>query len=92
VYRVEKKAYIFRFMADIEMMGCSWAEIPAAMWKRRPHSGLPLVSRCQIEADASWEAVIAHAPDGAYSRLAPFRILSFDIECAGRKGYFVFSQ
>lgn len=25
---------------------------------------------------------------GEYSRLAPFRVLSVDIECAGRKGHF----
>lgn len=75
-------------MADIEMMGCSWAEVPAGRWRVRPHSGLCPVSRCQIEADVSWEAVVAHAPEGAFSRLAPFRILSFDIECAGRKGVF----
>jgi len=75
-------------MADIEMMGCSWGEIPAGRWKMRPNSGLAPTSRCQLEADASWEAVVAHAPEGAYSRLAPFRIFSFDIECAGRKGLF----
>jgi DNA polymerase delta subunit 1 len=75
-------------MADIEMMGCSWAEVPAGRWRVRPHSGLSPVSRCQIEADCSWETVVAHQPEGAFARLAPFRILSFDIECAGRKGVF----
>ena len=25
---------------------------------------------------------------GVWSRMAPFRILSFDIECSGRKGHF----
>ncbi|XP_059477821.1 DNA polymerase delta catalytic subunit [Neocloeon triangulifer] len=75
-----------RFMADVEMMGCSWVELPADRWVvRQPFQA---VSRCQVEVDVSWEAIVAHAPDGAYSRLAPFRILSFDIECAGRKGVF----
>lgn len=32
--------------------------------------------------------LISHAPDGEWSSLAPLRILSFDIECAGRKGIF----
>lgn len=32
--------------------------------------------------------VVSHAPDGEWSALAPMRILSFDIECAGRKGVF----
>lgn len=32
--------------------------------------------------------LISHAPEGEFSKMAPFRILSFDIECAGRKGHF----
>uniref|UniRef100_R7WF67 DNA polymerase n=1 Tax=Aegilops tauschii TaxID=37682 RepID=R7WF67_AEGTA len=32
--------------------------------------------------------LVSHAPEGEYSKMAPFRILSFDIECAGRKGHF----
>ncbi|XP_065340551.1 DNA polymerase delta catalytic subunit [Cloeon dipterum] len=75
-----------RFMADVEMMGCSWVEFPAGQWKVRDAN--QMTTRCQLEADASWEAVIAHAPDGHWGRLAPFRIMSFDIECAGRKGVF----
>jgi DNA polymerase delta subunit 1 len=34
------------------------------------------------------EDLISHAPEGEWSSLAPLRILSFDIECAGRKGVF----
>lgn len=33
-------------------------------------------------------ALISHAPEGEWSDIAPLRILSFDIECAGRKGVF----
>lgn len=46
------------------------------------------MSRCQIELDVSWEDFVSHAPEGDWSAIAPFRILSFDIECAGRKGIF----
>ena len=35
-----------------------------------------------------YDAFISHAPDGHWSKIAPLRILSFDIECAGRKGIF----
>jgi DNA polymerase elongation subunit (family B) len=35
-----------------------------------------------------YSKLISHRPVGQYSKLAPFRILSFDIECAGRKGHF----
>lgn len=34
------------------------------------------------------EDIISHATEGAWSNIAPLRILSFDIECAGRKGVF----
>ncbi len=36
----------------------------------------------------AWDRLISHAPEGDWSKVAPFRILSFDIECAGRKGIF----
>ena len=38
--------------------------------------------------DVAWNALISHAPEGEWSTVAPLRILSFDIECAGRKGIF----
>lgn len=34
------------------------------------------------------EDLISHSPDEEWSHIAPLRILSFDIECAGRKGAF----
>ncbi|CAH8529749.1 unnamed protein product [Dicrocoelium dendriticum] len=45
-------------------------------------------SRCQIEFDLAWDALVAYAPEGEWSAIAPLRILSVDIECAGRKGIF----
>lgn len=44
------------------------------------------MSRCQLEVDISYDKLIAHQPEGEWAKVAPFRILSFDIECAGRKG------
>lgn len=35
-----------------------------------------------------WDDFISHAPEDKWSKIAPLRILSFDIECAGRKGIF----
>ena len=32
--------------------------------------------------------LVSHAPEGEYMGIAPLRILSFDIECAGRPGIF----
>ena len=76
------------------MVGCSWLELPSGKYKLRRHGNsqhgpsdsLPLKTRCQIEADVSWEDLISHSPEGEWSKIAPMRILSFDIECSGRKG------
>ncbi|XP_043259599.1 DNA polymerase delta catalytic subunit [Colletes gigas] len=79
-----------RFMVDRSVVGCSWIELPAKTWKLRRQYGhmLPLTTRCQLEVDVAWDGFISHPPEGEWSKLAPFRILSFDIECAGRKGIF----
>ncbi|CAG9096468.1 unnamed protein product [Plutella xylostella] len=78
-----------RFMVDTSVVGCSWIELPVGKWsKRTKDTNVKPVSRCQIEVDVGWNAFIAHQPEGEWSKVAPFRILSFDIECAGRKGVF----
>lgn len=38
--------------------------------------------------DVTYNDVIAHKSEGEWNKIAPLRILSFDIECQGRKGYF----
>ncbi|XP_052225251.1 DNA polymerase delta catalytic subunit-like [Dreissena polymorpha] len=85
-----------RFMVDSNVVGCNWIELPAGKYHLREKenssvgdaSRQPLKSRCQIEVDISWESLVSHSPEGEWSKVAPFRILSFDIECAGRKGVF----
>ena len=64
----------------------NWIEVPAGKYKltQKEHKR----SLCQIEFSMRWDAFISHAPDGEWSKIAPLRILSFDIECAGRKGIF----
>ena len=79
-----------RFMVDRSVVGCSWIELPPKTWKLRGRYGhkLPLTTRCQLEVDVAWDTFVTHAPEGEWLKVAPFRILSFDIECAGRKGIF----
>ncbi|GBP55662.1 DNA polymerase delta catalytic subunit [Eumeta japonica] len=78
-----------RFMVDTSVVGCSWIELPVGKWTiRTKEIGLKPISRCQIEVDVAWNVFIAHQPEGEWSKIAPIRILSFDIECAGRKGIF----
>ncbi|KAG8744183.1 DNA-directed DNA polymerase delta [Ceratobasidium sp. 414] len=79
-------AYELRFMIDTKVVGMNWIEVPAGQYDMR--LGSQKVSTCQLEFDVRYDAFISHAPDGEWSKIAPLRILSFDIECAGRKGIF----
>jgi len=80
-------AFVLRFMVDQDIGGASWIELPANKYflvdndKRK--------SNCTIEAEISYENLICHpVDDEKWSHIAPMRILSFDIECAGRPGSF----
>ncbi|KAH8696716.1 putative DNA polymerase delta catalytic subunit Cdc2 [Talaromyces proteolyticus] len=78
--------YVLRFMIDTGISGMSWVETKAQKYQLVPvHQR---VSNCQIEARVSYHDLIAHSHEGEYAKMAPLRILSFDIECAGRKGIF----
>lgn len=68
----------------------SWVEIPAGRYKIIPQNERQ--SNCQIEASVHHNDIIAHPADGEWAKMAPLRILSFDIECAGRKGIFPVAQ
>eukprot|EP01137_Pigoraptor_chileana_P012695 Opistho-2@65329 len=75
-----------RFMVDRKVVGCNWIELPAgkyAVREREKHMTL-----AQMEFDVAYDAFVSHAPEGEWSHIAPIRVLSFDIECAGRKGIF----
>ncbi|KAL0091377.1 DNA polymerase family B-domain-containing protein [Phycomyces blakesleeanus] len=76
--------YLLRFMIDCEMTGCNWIELPAGKYSISDNH----TSHSQYEVDTTYDKFISHAPEGEWSRVAPLRILSFDIECAGRKGIF----
>ncbi|KAI1338971.1 DNA polymerase family B-domain-containing protein [Xylariaceae sp. FL0016] len=78
--------YVLRFMVDCKIPGMSWVEAPAKSY--RLISDMDRQSSCQIEAEVSYRALISHEPKGEWSKIAPLRVLSFDIECAGRKGIF----
>ncbi|XP_042171491.1 DNA polymerase delta catalytic subunit [Oncorhynchus tshawytscha] len=85
-----------RFMVDSDVVGCCWIELPKGKYRVREermlgktdahHPGK--VSLCQYEVDVGWTQLISHPAEGEYQRIAPLRVLSFDIECAGRKGIF----
>ncbi|XP_023749352.1 DNA polymerase delta catalytic subunit [Lactuca sativa] len=76
--------FVLRFMIDCNIVGGNWIEVPAHKYKKTIKS----LSSSQLEFDCLYSELISHAPEGEFSKMAPFRILSFDIECAGRKGLF----
>ena len=78
--------YVLRFMIDTKIAGMSWVSVNASKYHVIP--GRDRQSHCQIEAYCHFRDIIAHEIDGEWSKMAPLRVLSFDIECAGRKGVF----
>uniref|UniRef100_A0A3P8W4X2 DNA polymerase n=1 Tax=Cynoglossus semilaevis TaxID=244447 RepID=A0A3P8W4X2_CYNSE len=74
-----------RFMVDSDVVGCCWIELPKGKYRLREEKS---VSLCQYEVDVGWTDLISHPAEGDWQRIAPLRVLSFDIECAGRKGIF----
>ena len=78
--------FSLRFMIDSKIVGCNWCEAPAGTYALRPMN--KRVTTAQIEIDIVYDSLISHEPEGVWQRIAPLRILSFDIECMGRKGYF----
>jgi len=75
-----------RFMSDNGIVGCNWVEAPAGKYHLRKDKDR--TANVQIELDLFYNDLISHPPDGDWQKIAPLRILSFDIECAGRKGVF----
>ena len=79
-------AYTLRFMIDYDIVGMNWISIRSGHYTvREPNA---CIARCQIELDCRPDAIVSHPSQGEWLKMAPLRILSFDIECAGRKGVF----
>ena len=79
--------YALRFMIDNEIGGMTWIRIEKGNWHiRHAHKK---ETHCQIEFDVyDYNNVKSLPCEGKYSKLAPLRILSFDIECSADKGRF----
>lgn len=78
--------YLLRVMIDCKITGMSWITLP--LGKYTTVDPLRRISTCQLEVIIDYKDLVAHTTEGEYSKIAPLRILSFDIECAGRKGIF----
>eukprot|EP00899_Mesostigma_viride_P005512 jgi/Mesvir1/14962/Mv14630-RA.2 len=82
--------FTLRFMVDRDIGGGMWLEACAGSYRVRAASDK--LTDCCLEIDLQFADLISHKPEGRFARLAPFRVLSFDIECAGRKGHFPEAQ
>lgn len=78
--------YLLRLMVDCKITGMSWLTLPKTKYTLI-EKGLK-VSTCQIECTINYKDLVSHAAEGEWLKIAPLRILSFDIECTGRKGIF----
>ncbi|MCQ2816626.1 MAG: hypothetical protein MJ252_05085 [archaeon] len=76
-----------RFMLDRDIVGMSWVTIDKQKLKYIRTESYK-VSTCQIEAWTNVEDVKPLSHLGEYSKIAPIRILSIDIECAAEGGHF----
>ncbi|KAJ1674834.1 DNA-directed DNA polymerase delta, partial [Spiromyces aspiralis] len=88
-YRVEQVyesslEYTLRFMIDHNIVGANWIELPAGKYRYRERAA----TRAQIEVEVDHRDIVSYEPLNEWAKVAPLRILSFDIECAGRKGVF----
>lgn len=73
--------YVLRMMVDCQITGMSWLSV-------NRYREVDRVSTCQYEVVCDYKDLVSHAPEGEFLEMAPLRVLSFDIECAGRKGIF----
>jgi DNA polymerase delta subunit 1 len=83
--------FVLRFMVDHDITGCCWVELPAGTYSVRgdgTNGTIKKTCRTQLEMDIYHNELIAHESVGKWMKIAPLRILSFDIECQGRKGHF----
>lgn len=79
--------YLLRLMIDCKITGMSWITLPKTKYKLVSNAK-DKISRCQLEVFIDYRDLVSHPADGEWLKRAPLRILSFDIECAGRKGIF----
>lgn len=78
--------FVLRFMVDKNLAGAGWINLQPETYQIREMNRKE--THCQIEIDVSFDDVIPRPSEGEWNKIAPIRVLSFDIECQGRKGHF----
>ena len=78
--------FVLRYMIDSDVSGAGWLTLPRKTYRVRGQAEQK--THCQVEVDVTYNDIVSRPPVGEWSKIAPLRVLSFDIECQGRKGYF----
>jgi DNA polymerase delta subunit 1 len=83
--------YALRFMIDNEIVGMSWIRVRAGRYRLRERADKLCNTQYEIDVE-DFNDVECLPCDGVYSKIAPLRTLSFDIECSADKGRFPQAQ
>lgn len=78
--------FALRYMIDNDIVGMQWIQIPAGKYILRKQGTYQ--STCQFEFDILNFMDAQPIPLEVESKIAPLRIMSFDIECQASKGKF----
>lgn len=79
--------FVLRTMIDSGINGGCWIKLPAGKYHVLPKE--ETTSHCQFEIEISCDDLeVMPSNDKEWLKIAPFRILSFDIECENREGHF----
>lgn len=76
-------AFHIRCMLDKNIRGSSWLEVK----KDNYHVVKKKQSHCSIEIEVDIKDLIVHEPDDNWSKIAPIRLLSYDIEALGENHF-----
>lgn len=74
-------------MIDNSIVGMSWIRVKAGTYRIRDSHNKHCNSQYELDIE-DFNNVECLPCDGEYSKIAPLRILSFDIECSAEKGKF----
>ena len=75
-------------MIDNEVVGMSWVDILKGTYTVRPRSYKKTTNQLEIDVYDYRQIVFHKRCEGPFARIAPLRILSFDIECLSERGKF----
>ena len=79
--------FVLRFMVDTNIVGCNWIKVEKERYIKVENEE-EKISRCQHEIHFHVNDMINLGYDKEYTKTAPLRIVSFDIECVGEEGKF----